>query len=34
MVKDILAELGNTTVIHENALVDTYSWELVAKKVK
>jgi hypothetical protein len=32
MVKAILAEIGGTTVIHENPLVDIYSWELVVRK--
>jgi SAM-dependent methyltransferase len=31
-VKAILDRIGQTRVIHENALVDTYSWELVCEK--
>lgn len=31
-VKQILASLGQRCVVHENPLVDAYSWELVIKK--
>jgi predicted SAM-dependent methyltransferase len=32
-VKRILTEIGGTKVIHENPLVDGYSWEIVAEKL-
>jgi predicted SAM-dependent methyltransferase len=31
-VKEMLAKLGQTDVVHENPLVDVYSWELVLRK--
>jgi len=31
-VKHMLLKLGNVQIIHEKPLVDTYSWELVARK--
>lgn len=31
-VKQILADLAQTTIVHENSLVDEYSWELVVRK--
>ena len=33
-VRDILRRIGGVKFIHENPLVDTYSWELVAQKVE
>jgi SAM-dependent methyltransferase len=33
-VKRLLDDLGVTRVVHENPLVDRYSWELVAEKVE
>jgi SAM-dependent methyltransferase len=32
-VTNILSGIGQTTVIHENPLVDIYSWELVVEKI-
>lgn len=32
-VKGILRKMGQSQIIHENPLVDKYSWELVIKKV-
>jgi SAM-dependent methyltransferase len=32
-VKGILATIGGTRIIHENPLVDDYSWEVVAEKI-
>jgi len=32
-VREILRRIGGVTFIHENPLVDIYSWELVAQKV-
>lgn len=32
-VKNVLAEIGGTTIVHETPLVDIYSWELVAEKL-
>jgi len=32
LVKHILTDLGETRILHENPLVDAYSWELVAEK--
>jgi predicted SAM-dependent methyltransferase len=31
-VKETLDEIGNTRIIHENPLVDEYSWEIVVEK--
>lgn len=31
-VKKILTKLGQTNVVHENPLIDEYSWDLVLKK--
>jgi len=31
-VKQILERIGLTKIVHENSLVDVYSWELVAEK--
>lgn len=31
-VKEILAGLGQTDIVHEDPLVDVYSWELVLRK--
>jgi len=33
-VRDILRRIGGVKFIHENPLVDAYSWELVAQKVE
>ena|ERR1039458_2999873 len=32
-VKSILDKINNTKIIHEQSIVDVYSWELVAEKV-
>jgi|SRR5262245_61075526 len=32
-VKNILGDIGGTRIIHENPLIDHYSWELVAEKL-
>jgi predicted SAM-dependent methyltransferase len=32
-VKKILGDIGGTRIIHENPLIDDYSWELVAEKL-
>jgi ubiquinone/menaquinone biosynthesis C-methylase UbiE len=32
-VKSVLAEIGGTKILHENPLIDIYSWELVAEKI-
>jgi predicted SAM-dependent methyltransferase len=32
-VKDMLNRIGGVKFIHENSLVDIYSWELVAQKI-
>jgi hypothetical protein len=31
-VKNMLLNIGNVQIIHETPLIDTYSWELVARK--
>jgi predicted SAM-dependent methyltransferase len=32
-VKSIILAIGQTKILHENPLVDIYSWEIVAEKV-
>jgi predicted SAM-dependent methyltransferase len=32
-VKTAFAEIGGTHIVHENPLIDVYSWEIVARKV-
>jgi predicted SAM-dependent methyltransferase len=32
-VKKILGDIGGTKILHENPLIDDYSWELVAQKL-
>jgi predicted SAM-dependent methyltransferase len=32
-IKKILGDIGGTRILHENPLIDGYSWELVAEKL-